>query len=52
MIGELKKLWPLLTICASRSCGKKEADSRFSEAKRHITDDINSILAILEMKEA
>jgi predicted Zn-dependent protease len=26
---------------------KKEAESRFSEAKRHIKDDINSILAIL-----
>ena len=32
---------------AIKGTPKKEAESRFSEAKRHITDDINSILATL-----
>jgi hypothetical protein len=35
---------------AIKGIPKKEAESRFSQAKRHITDDINSILAV-EMQE-
>lgn len=33
---------------AIKGTPKKEAESRFSEAKRNITDDINSILGNLE----
>jgi hypothetical protein len=31
---------------AIKGTPKKEAESRFSQAKRHITDDINNILAV------
>ena len=34
---------------AIKGTPKKEAEARFTEAKRHITDDIRSILAVLEM---
>ena len=34
---------------AIKGTPKKEAESRFQEAKRHLTDDINSILAILSI---
>jgi hypothetical protein len=34
---------------AIKGTPKKEAEARFAEAKRHIRDDINSILAVLEM---
>jgi hypothetical protein len=37
---------------AIKGTPKKEAEARFAEAKRHITDDINSILAVLEMSGA
>ena len=33
---------------AIKGTPKKEAESRFQEAKRHIMDDINSILTLLE----
>jgi hypothetical protein len=36
---------------AIKGTPKKEAETRFSQAKRHITDDINSILAV-EIQES
>jgi hypothetical protein len=36
---------------AIKGTPKKEAESRFIRAKRHITDDINSILAV-DMQES